>query len=161
MHLCGSVVGALAVLAIASACAADAGSVARSSVHAARMEWNAALLKRDSSALAELVDDSAVHISPRFTHVGKAEYLALFLRNMARPEFQLVYQPDRVIPCERHACLIASEYGRWKETWLQDGDPTEVSGTYYALWQRNGAEWQLRGEIFATLKCRGQRYCGT
>ena len=95
-------------------------------------------------------------------HTGKTAYLSVFLGNMAaRPEFALVYQPDRVIACEQAACSIATEYGRWKETWLEDGEPTEVSGTYYAIWRRNGEVWQIRSEVFATLTCRGQRYCGS
>ena len=149
----------LAVICLTSACAADGGSATKSSVQDARMRWNAALLKRDSTALGALLDDSAVHVSPRFTHIGKTDYLSVFLQNMARPEFELVYQPDRIVPCARPACLLATEYGSWKETWLQDGDPTEVSGTYYALWRKHGDEWQIRSEVFATLKCRGERYC--
>lgn len=135
---------------------------ASSSVRAARIRWNAAVVRRDSNALAGLVDDSAVHVSPRFTHLGRSAYLTVFLHNMAaRPEFRLVYQPDRVRACEQAPCRIATESGTWKETWVEQGEPTEVGGTYYAIWRRNGDVWQIRAEAFATLTCRGQQYCGS
>ena len=129
-------------------------------VRAAREEWNRALARHDSSALAALVEDSAVHVSPRFTHAGRAEYLAGFLGPMAaRPGFHLVYTPERVASCARAGCDVATEYGRWRETWREAGERTEVSGTYYAIWRRHGGRWQLRGEAFATQECRGERYC--
>ncbi|MEO7180190.1 MAG: nuclear transport factor 2 family protein [Gemmatimonadaceae bacterium] len=152
------------LFAWAVACVSGAGMRtapdAASEVRAARGQWNRALLGQDSSALAALVEDSAVHVSPQFTHVGKPAYLALFLRNMMRrPEFRLTYEPDRVTACERVECPIVTEYGRWRETWLQDGEPTEVSGTYFAIWRKHGDRWQVRSESFATQACRGRRYC--
>ena len=125
------------------------------------MQWNVALAAGDSNALARMVEDSAVHISPQFTHVGRDAFLATFLRAMTtRPQFHLIYRPERTTGCERLPCVVATEYGRWVETWLQDGEPTEVSGTYYAIWRRTGAAWQIRREVFATTRCRGVRYCG-
>jgi ketosteroid isomerase-like protein len=130
-------------------------------VRGARMQWNAALADRDSGALARLLEDSAVHVSPRFVHVGRPAYLSVFLHNMSvRPEFRLTYTTDAVTPCEQPSCDIATEYGRWQETWREDGEPTEVSGTYYAIWRRHGDVWQIRSEVFTTLVCRGPRYCG-
>jgi len=119
-------------------------------------------LARDSSALAALVEDSAVHVSPSFTHTGRAAFLSQFVRAMTtRPRFHLVYMTERVTPCERPNCVTATEFGTWSETWLEDGEPTEVSGTFYAIWRRQGVVWRIRSEMFATARCHGRRYCGS
>ena len=156
----------ITLLLLAAACAgrrvASPSTALGSDVQAARMKWNAALAARDSNALARMVEDSAVHVSPRFTHVGRTAFLATFLRAMTtRPQFLLIYRPERTADCERLPCVVATEYGTWVESWLQDGEPTEVSGTYYAMWRRNGDAWQIRSEVFATTRCRGSRYCGS
>jgi ketosteroid isomerase-like protein len=159
-----TLLAALLLLACATGCASSRGSGATpdvvSGVRAARERWNAALLARDSGALAALVEDSAVHVSPGFTHVGRTAYLTVFLRGMAtRAEFRLRYEPERVTACAPAGCGVATEYGRWRETWRQDAEPTEVSGSYFAIWRRHGARWQIRSESFATDVCRGRRYC--
>lgn len=158
-------IGAIGLMiVVASGCASQALRLAPtdsdSSVRDARRRWNAALLARDSAALARLVEDSAVHVSVRFTHNGKSAFLAQFLTAMTvRPRFQLAYRSERVSVCERSNCGMATEYGTWSETWLEDGEPTEVSGTYYAIWRRHRDSWQIQSEIFATTRCRGRRYC--
>ncbi len=156
----------LALLLFAGACATrhmtGALSEGGSSVRVARTLWNTALAARDSGALARLVEDSAVHVSPQFTHVGRVAFLAQFVRAMTtRPQFQLSYRPERITVCERPHCVVATEYGTWVESWLQDEEPTQVSGTYYAIWRRNSDGWQIRSEVFTTTRCRGIRYCGS
>lgn len=129
---------------------------------AARGQWNAALIAGDTATLARLVEDSAVHVSPQFTHIGRAAFLAQFVRAMVtRPGFRLVYTTERATPCERPNCITATESGTWSETWLEEGESTTVSGTYYAIWRRDAAVWRIRGEVFATARCRGRRYCGS
>lgn len=131
-------------------------------VRDARRRWNSALVARDSVALAQLVEDSAMHVSVRFAHSGRSAYLGQFIRAMtARPQFQLTYLPERVVICQRPNCQMATEYGTWNETWLEDGEPTEVRGTYYAIWRHHGEMWQIQREAFATTQCRGKRYCGS
>jgi ketosteroid isomerase-like protein len=155
--------GALAVLA---ACANRRARIeildAALPVVVARQQWNAALMAGDTAALARLVEDSATHVSPRFTHIGRAAFLTQFQRALVtRPGFRLVYTTERATPCDRRDCNTATESGTWSETWLEEGEPTTVSGTYYAIWRRDGAVWRIRSESFATLRCRGRRYCGS
>ena len=129
---------------------------------AARQQWNAALMAGDTAALARLVEDSATHVSPQFTHIGRAAFLAQFVRALTtRPGVRLVYTIERATPCERPNCNTATESGTWSETWLEEGEPTSVSGTYYAIWRRDAAVWRIRSEVFATVRCRGRRYCGS
>lgn len=131
-------------------------------VVAARQQWNAALLAGDTAGLARLVEDSATHVSPQFTHIGRVAFLAQFVRALTtRPGLRLVYTIERATPCERPNCNTATESGTWSETWLEEGEPTSVSGTYYAIWRRDAAGWRIRSEVFATVRCLGRRYCGS
>lgn len=131
-------------------------------VRSRRQQWNQAFAKRDTAVLAALVEDSAVHVSPQFTHVGRPAFLSVFLRALAtRQQVELTYWPDRVTGCERPNCGIVTEYGRWKESWLHNGEATEVSGTYYAIWREHDGQWHLRSEVFATSRCSGRAYCGS
>jgi ketosteroid isomerase-like protein len=160
------VLGMCGVLAAVAACANRGARIealdSALPVVAARQQWNAALMAGDTAALARLVEDSAVHVSPQFTHIGRAAFLTQFVRAMvARPGFRLVYTIERATPCERPNCNTATESGTWSESWLEDGEPTTVSGTYYAIWRRDGAGWRIRSEVFATARCRGRRYCGS
>lgn len=160
------VVLALLFLLGSSACAPPAAGRTSPDIAATarsrRQQWNLAFANRDSTALAALVEDHAVHVSPQFTHVGRSAYLSVFLQALAtRPHVQLTYSPDRVTDCKRPNCGIATEYGRWKKGWLQNGEDTEVSGTYYAIWREHNGQWQIRSEVFATSICRGRAYCGS
>jgi ketosteroid isomerase-like protein len=160
------VLGMFGVLAALSACANRRARLEAFDtglpIVAARQQWNAALLAGDTAALARLVEDSAAHVSPQFTHIGRAAFLAQFVRGIVtRPDFRLVYTTERATPCERPNCNTATESGTWSETWLEDGEPTTVSGTYYAIWRRDAAVWRIRSEVFATARCRGRRYCGS
>jgi ketosteroid isomerase-like protein len=149
----------VACLAACSARSPASGPTTPRTIQHARAQWNAALLRRDSVALADLVDDSAVHISPRFVHVGRREFLQVFTSNMMqRPQFALTYVPERVTVCENQ-CTVGTEYGHWTESWLEQDEPTEVGGTYYTVWRRYGVEWKIVRELFATQFCRGRRYC--
>jgi ketosteroid isomerase-like protein len=136
---------------------------AATGVRAARARWNAALIARDSAALGRLVEDSAVQVSARVTRLGRAAFLSVFLENMtARPAFRLTYEPVQVTGCEQPMCAVATEWGTWHEEWREAGEPTEVGGTYYAIWRRDAAgHWRIHSEAFATLLCRGSRYCGS
>ena len=157
------VIACAAVAACATGGRAAPHADAAADVRAARARWNAALIARDSGALGQLVEDSAVQVSARVTRLGRAAFLSVFLENMtARPEFRLTYEPVQVVGCDRPTCAVATESGRWQETWREGGEPTEVGGTYYAIWRRDAeGRWRIRSEAFATLVCRGRRYCGS
>ena len=158
---------ACAAVAAVTACATTGTSTpladAATGVRAARARWNAALIARDSAALGQLVEDSAVQVSARMTRLGRAAFLRVFLENMTtRPAFRLTYEPVQVTGCEQPTCAVATESGTWHERWREAGEPTEVGGTYYAIWRRDAAgHWRIRSEAFATLLCRGSRYCGS
>jgi ketosteroid isomerase-like protein len=162
-----TLVVACAAVAAVTACATARTPAplvdAAAGVRTARARWNAALIARDSVTLDQLVEDSAVQVSTRVTRVGRAGFLRVFLENMtARPEFRLTYEPVQVTGCEQPTCAVVTESGTWNEAWRESGEPTEVGGTYYAIWRRDGAgHWRIRSEAFATLRCRGSRYCGS
>ncbi len=142
----------------ASASAAPAGSL--SAVRAARARWNAAVAARDTGALARLAADSIVQASPFFASAGRDRYVAGLARNMARrPQFGLVEVPERLEASAVFGGVLATEYGHWRETWLEQGEPTEIRGTYYAVWRERASVWEIVREVFAPQSCTGRRYC--
>lgn len=160
------ILGMCGVVAALAACANRPARLAALDtalpVVAARRQWNAALMAGDTAALARLVEDSATHVSPQFTHIGRAAFVAQFVRALfTRPGFRLVYTIERATPCERPNCNTATESGTWSETWREEGESTTVSGTYYAIWRRDATMWRIRSEVFATARCSGRRYCGS
>jgi ketosteroid isomerase-like protein len=138
-----------------------ASATGAAKVRERRQQWNLAFANHDAAALETFVEADAVHVSAQFTHVGRPEYLSVFVRALAtRAQVQLTYSPDSVTACTTLNCAVVTEYGRWKETWLQEQQPTEVSGTYYAIWRQQNGEWRIRSEVFATTTCHGSIYCG-
>src|SRR3954447_25355720 len=117
-----TLVVACAAVATVTACA-TAGMAAHladaaAGVRAARARWNAALIARDSAALGQLVEDSAVQVSAGTTRLGRAVFLKVFLENMtARPAFRLTYESAQVTGCEQPTCAVATESGTWHEEW--------------------------------------------
>ena len=90
------VLGMFGVLAALAACANRRARLEAFDtglpIVAARQQWNAALLAGDTAALARVVEDSAAHVSPQFTHIGRAAFLAQFVRALTtRPGVRLVY----------------------------------------------------------------------
>jgi hypothetical protein len=69
------------------------------------------------------------------------------------------YTPERIEASAVFAQELATEYGHWRETWLEGGEPTEIRGTYYAVWRAHGGSWEILREMFAPQSCSGERYC--
>jgi ketosteroid isomerase-like protein len=129
-------------------------------VRAARARWNAAVAARDTAALTQLAADSIVQTSPFFVSVGRDRYITGFAQNMARrPQFGFVETPERLEASVVFGRVLATEYGHWRETWLEQDEPTEIRGTYYAVWRENAGAWEIVREVFAPQSCTGQRYC--
>ena len=140
----------------------DSGTptVLATAVRDARARWNAAVTARDTTALGRLADDSIVQASPYFVRTGRARYVAGLARQFAqRPQFAMVDTPERVEAQAFPTGVVATEYGRWRETWREQGEPTEMRGTYYAVWTERAGAWVLLRETFAPLACVGLRYC--
>jgi ketosteroid isomerase-like protein len=137
---------------------ASAGSL--TAVRAARARWNAAVAARDTTTLTRLAADSILQTSPFFVSVGRDRYIAGFAQNMARRlQFGFVMTPEQLEASAVFGPVLATEYGHWRETWLEQDEPTEIRGTYYAVWRERDGAWEIVREAFAPQSCTGQRYC--
>jgi ketosteroid isomerase-like protein len=160
-----TILGWLLVTASTAACAANSPAARTSAspvaaVRAARMQWNAAVAGRNTAAVRRLLADSVVQTSHLFVGVGPDRYVGGLARQFARrPAFTFAYTPERVEVSRSGE--LASEYGRWRETWLESGEPTELRGTYFVIWRRGARGWEIVRDVFMPGSCTGPRYCGS
>lgn len=124
----------------------------------ARARWNAAVAAHDTAAVRRLLADSVVQTNHLFFSVGPDRYVAGLARQIARrPRLTFVYAPQEV-EVSRSGTL-AAEYGRWRETWLESGEPTELRGTYFVIWRQRAGAWEIVRDTFVPSSCTGERYC--
>ena len=57
------------------------------------------------------------------------------------------------------AAAVTDKVPRRYETWREEGDFTELRGTYCATWKLSDGQWLLSGQIMTPLSCRGSLYC--
>ena len=74
-----------------------------------------------------------------------------------RPGLHMIHMPES-IEVGPDSWAIASERGAWIETWLQDGEPVTLEGTYLTLWRREEGRWKVAAELLIALSCVGP-YC--
>jgi ketosteroid isomerase-like protein len=77
---------------------------------------------------------------------GKKEWEPFIHQMFSRPEFELDWEPARVEV--RPSDDIGYTAGNWRATWKDaDGKPTELSGSYLAVWERQeDGEWKVFAE---------------
>jgi len=154
----------LLVTASTAGCAANsvtarASAPRAAAVRAARVRWNAAVARHDTAAVRRLLADSVVQTNHLFVSMGPDRYVGGLARQFARrPAFTFVYTPERVEVSRSGE--LASEYGYWRETWLESGEPTELRGTYFVVWRYRAGGWEIVRDVFVPASCTGERYCG-
>lgn len=125
-----------------------------------REEWNQIVAYRRMDDLGALVADDVEIVFPTRSVSGRKNLVrsheALVQK---RPDLLQVYTTERVDRNPRWK--FAAERGRWSESWQEQGEPTELSGSYYALWKLKDGRWRLQSQIVTPLACKGTRYCKT
>jgi ketosteroid isomerase-like protein len=123
-----------------------------------RQQWNQLVAYRKPADLAALVTDDVQLITPAGIVSGKKNltrsYAGLLQK---RPDLVQIFTPERV---ERNPkWKFAAERGHWSESWQEQGEDTELRGSYYALWKLKDGRWRLHSQIVTPLSCTGARYC--
>jgi ketosteroid isomerase-like protein len=131
---------------------------AEGDVERQRQQWNQLVAYRKPADLAALVTDDVQLITPSGVISGKKNlarsYAGLLQK---RPDLVQIFTPERV---ERNpAWKFAAEHGHWSESWQEQGEDTEVRGSYYALWKLKDGRWRLYSQVVTPLSCTGARYC--
>ncbi|KQY54667.1 nuclear transport factor 2 family protein [Lysobacter sp. Root494] len=149
------------VLAVIAGCAHVAAPWAKrveSDIERQRQQWNQLVAYRKPADLAGLVADDVQLITPSRVVSGKKNLVRTYEGLLQkRPDLVQIFTPERV---ERNAkWKFAAERGRWSESWQEQGENTEVRGSYYALWKLKDGRWRLYSQIVTPLSCTGARYC--
>lgn len=123
-----------------------------------RQQWNELVAYRKVAGLAGIAADDVQVITPTRVVSGKKNlvrgYESLLQK---RPDLVQIFTPERV---ERNPkWKFAVERGRWSESWQEQGENTEVRGSYHALWKLKGGRWLLHSQTVTPLSCTGARYC--
>jgi ketosteroid isomerase-like protein len=123
-----------------------------------RQQWNQLVAYRKPADLAALVTDDVQLITPSGVVSGKKNlarsYAGLLQK---RPDLVQIFTPERV---ERNPkWKFAAERGHWSESWQEQGEDTELRGSYYALWKLKDGQWRLYSQTVMPLSCTGARYC--
>jgi len=129
-----------------------------SNVRLGRQRFNEAVAARRTSDLVSLLAADVVDIVPSGAKSGRDEvardYESLLRR---RPDLTLVLSPDSIQTFPLWS--LAAESGHWYESWREEGDPTELRGTYYAMWKLSDGRWLLSSQVITPLSCKGTVYC--
>jgi ketosteroid isomerase-like protein len=123
-----------------------------------RQQWNQLVAYRKPADLAALVTDDVQLITPAGIVSGKKSLARSYAGLLQqRPDLVQIFTPERV---ERNPkWKFAAERGHWSESWQEQGEDTEVRGSYYALWKLKDGRWRLYSQIVTPLSCTGARYC--
>ena len=134
-------------------------STPENAIRERRVASNLAIALHDTSALSPFwADDIMVLTSRNFQSVGKREYASALDKDFKSKE-DVIYirSTDKIEVFEEWG--MASEYGNWVGRWRQGDENIEVSGNYYAKWQKEGEVWLIKAEVFTPLVCKGEVYC--
>lgn len=131
---------------------------AEGDVERQRQQWNQLVAYRKPADLAAFVTDDVQLITPAGVVSGKKNlarsYAGLLQK---RPDLVQIFTPERV---ERNPkWKFAAERGHWSESWQEQGEDTELRGSYYALWKLRDGQWRLYSQTVMPLSCTGARYC--
>jgi ketosteroid isomerase-like protein len=132
---------------------------AESAIRSARKDWNGAFARRDTATLAAQWAPDGELIGGAGRWRGRDEIVRGFYAGLFqyRPDISFTRQPTRI---EGHeGAGLVYELGSWIERWSQPDGPTELRGTYFAMWTRSGEKWLKAAEIFVPAVCVGGAYC--
>lgn len=130
-------------------------------VRAERTAYNAAIAQRNIPGIeAALAPGYVVLPGLTGTPLSKDELITLFSDSFRDKGFiTYVRHPQRIVTSS--SAKRVSESGRWAGTWNKPDGVMTVTGTYLAMWIRQGEGWKLINESFVTLNCTGSAECKT
>jgi ketosteroid isomerase-like protein len=150
---------ATAMVWIACASAAFAqGSGVTDAVRAARAVSNKAISARDLTAYTATITPDFVITTGSGKSYTRTEFLVEWGKLFADKKWQGC---DRIVDAIQLSTNqpAAAERGHFVCA-LEQPDGREVyTGTYLAMWRKDGGVWRTRSELFVTLSCTGSDVC--
>jgi len=121
---------------------------------------NAALAAHDSAALAKTLTLDYNVVTSRNSNSAERSLMLSRLATDWSTKPDLIYRRTTQSVEVFSEWRMASETGTWVGTWTEpNGDKIRLSGSYYAKWHLDSAQWRIRAEIFTPLHCEGGTYC--
>ena len=129
-----------------------------SKIKLSRQHLNELVATRRISEFAAVLADDVVDIIPARTRTGRDQVAHDFESLLQRrPDLTLILTSDSIET--NPLWSLAAESGHWYESWKEQGDFTELRGTYYAVWKLSDGRWQLSSQVITPLSCKGTIYC--
>jgi ketosteroid isomerase-like protein len=130
-------------------------SRAAAAMRAERARFNAAIVGRDTAAIAALLLPTYHIVNGRSAQRhGRADALDQWVAAFRDTTVGYVRTTRTVYVND--AWGLAEELGDWTGHVTAADGPSRSSGVYAAKWQRDtGGRWRLQVEIFTTLACNG------
>lgn len=127
-------------------------------IRSARQLSNEAIAKKDSAVLASMwTTDYHVVTSRNFERSGRIANRDWFASEYTgKPDVIYVRTPETIQVFSKWN--MASESGTWVGRWTDNGEPCELSGSYFAKWHKINEQWLIRAEVFVPLRCSG-KFC--
>jgi len=132
------------------------GDGAGAEIRRARERFNAAIARRDTIAIGDLLLPSYHLITGRSAQAAG--------RDAGRHSWAVLFAADSTVTYVRtprevrvnEAWGLAEELGDWVGRLRAPDGAVDVGGVYAAKWQRTtSGAWRLQSELFTTLRCRG------
>jgi len=158
---CAPILTALLLAGLLAGCAHIAAPWAKrveGDIERQRQQWNQLVAYRKAAELANLAMDDVQVVTPSRAISGKKNLVRSYESLLQkRPDLVQIFTPESV---ERNPkWKFAAERGHWSESWQEEGENTEVRGSYYALWKLKDGRWRLYSQVVTPLSCTGARYC--
>lgn len=127
-------------------------------IRSARQVSNEAIAKKDTAMLVSVWTlDYHLVTSRNFERSGRIANRDWFASEYtSKPDVIYVRTPETIQVFSKWN--MASESGTWVGRWTDQGEPCELSGSYFAKWHKVNGRWLIRAEVFVPLSCSG-KFC--
>ncbi len=128
-------------------------------IYAARQRSNDAIVRQDTTALAEIwTSDYHIISSRNFEISGMENNRTSFAKEFATKKSVLYVRTTNKVEVFGN-WKMASEQGTWTGQWQEPDGLVKLTGTYLAKWHKLAGQWKIRAEIFVPLSCTGSSFC--
>lgn len=129
-------------------------------IRAAREAQNDAIRARDLDAIARHWEAGVQATAGTGAFVvGRDEYRLVFeeaFANLAEVVYTRIPDTIELSTVDVEGVeRIASESGTWTGSWASRRGPTQLLGTYSAMWRKRNGRWRIHSELFVALSCSG------
>jgi ketosteroid isomerase-like protein len=136
-----------------------APSLDEMAIRNARLNSNAAIVSKDTNAIAQYWADDYHLVSSRNSEVaGRVKNRHNFATELYTKKEVLYVRSSQKVDVYA-PWNMAAETGVWTGQWREPDGLVQLKGSYLAKWHKVNGEWKIRAEIFVPLSCTGSSFC--